>query len=274
MPHAVRHLPGASRRPLAAAVGAQNFPASNKADRVRSCPSTWAAARARRCTSTRRAPSGHSASCRSLKGARGARLAAGQQPGTNLCVDASERAPERPPARGGRYGLNPNDVLDNVAYARAHNTDHQGQLLIAAASMMSDARFALIVVDSVTALYRVEYVGRGELAARQNSLGRFLRALQRLADEFGCAVVVTNQARAAPAQAAACPASALWGAMLVHHAEPGVRRSLAHNLAHDAVSVHVTRWWPTQTAPACLRVQASSPSVATSWRTRRRHACG
>eukprot|EP00983_Pelagomonas_calceolata_P051133 1142275-Pelagomonas_calceolata.AAC.5 len=38
-----------------------------------------------------------------------------------------------------------------------------------------------------------EYVGRGELAARQNSLGRFMRALHRMADEFGVAVVVTNQ---------------------------------------------------------------------------------
>ena len=56
----------------------------------------------------------------------------------------------------GRYGLVPHDVLDNVAYARAHNTDHQGQLLMAAASMMADSRFALIVVDSVTALYRHE----------------------------------------------------------------------------------------------------------------------
>ena len=56
-----------------------------------------------------------------------------------------------------RYGLNPNDVLDNVAYARAHNTDHQGELLVAAASMMAESRFAIIVVDSVTALYRVEF---------------------------------------------------------------------------------------------------------------------
>lgn len=93
----------------------------------------------------------------------------------------------------GRYGLIPHDVLDNVAYARAHNTDHQGQLLMAAASMMADSRFALIVVDSVTALYRVEYQGRGELSARQIHLGRFMRSLQRLADEYGCAVVVTNQ---------------------------------------------------------------------------------
>ncbi len=206
MPHAVRHLPGASRRPLAGAVRAQKLPACDTASLARSCPSTWAAARARRCTSTRRAPSGHSASCRSPKGAHGACSGAGRQRAAELCVGASERAPERPPGLADRYGLNPNDVLDNVAYARAHNTDHQGQLLIAAASMMSDARFALIVVDSVTALYRVEYVGRGELAARQNSLGRFLRALQRLADEFGCAVVVTNQARGAFKQAASSSA--------------------------------------------------------------------
>ena len=94
-----------------------------------------------------------------------------------------------------RFGLNPADVLDNVAYARAHNTDHQGQLLLAAASMMSEARFALIIVDSVTALYRTEFNGRGELSARQIHLGRFLRALAKLAEEFGCAVVVTNQVK-------------------------------------------------------------------------------
>lgn len=94
---------------------------------------------------------------------------------------------------GCRYGLNPQDVLDNVAYARAHNTDHQSQLLLAAASMMADSRFALMIIDSATALYRTEFNGRGELSARQIHLGRFLRSLQRLADEFGIAVVITNQ---------------------------------------------------------------------------------
>ena len=96
-----------------------------------------------------------------------------------------------------RFNLNPNDVLDNVAYARAHNVDHQSQLLVAAASMMAEARFAVIIVDSATALYRSEFQGRGELSVRQVHLGRFLRALQRLADEYGVAVVVTNQVVAA-----------------------------------------------------------------------------
>ncbi len=62
--------------------------------------------------------------------------------------------------------------------------------------MMVESRYALIVVDSATALYRTDYTGRGELASRQQHLGLFLRALQRIADEFGVAVVVTNQVNA------------------------------------------------------------------------------
>ncbi|KAF6149945.1 hypothetical protein GIB67_008666, partial [Kingdonia uniflora] len=92
-----------------------------------------------------------------------------------------------------RFGLNGPDVLDNVAYARAYNTDHQSRLLLEAASIMVDNKFALIVVDSATALYRTDFSGRGELSARQMHLRKFLRSLQKLADEFGVAVVITNQ---------------------------------------------------------------------------------
>lgn len=92
-----------------------------------------------------------------------------------------------------RFGLNGDDVLDNVAYARAYNSEHQTNLLLQAASMMAESRFAILIVDSATALYRSDYNGRGELSSRQIHLGKFLRALQRLADEFGVACVVTNQ---------------------------------------------------------------------------------
>ena len=64
--------------------------------------------------------------------------------------------------------------------------------------MMAEARFGVIIVDSVTNLYRTEYEGRGELSARQMHLGKFLRHLTRLADEYGVAVVVTNQVVANP----------------------------------------------------------------------------
>ncbi|CAH8290594.1 unnamed protein product, partial [Heterobilharzia americana] len=47
--------------------------------------------------------------------------------------------PERLLAVAERYGLSGSDVLDNVAYARAYNTDHQMELLINAAAMMSES---------------------------------------------------------------------------------------------------------------------------------------
>ena len=49
-----------------------------------------------------------------------------------------------------RYGLNGNDVLDNVAYARAYNADHQQQLLVHASAMMSESKFALLIIDSAS----------------------------------------------------------------------------------------------------------------------------
>ncbi|PIK43366.1 putative DNA repair protein [Apostichopus japonicus] len=101
--------------------------------------------------------------------------------------------PERLLAVAERYNLSGSDVLDNVAYARAYNSDHQTQLLLQASAMMAESRYALIIVDSATALYRTDYSGRGELAARQMHMARFLRNLLRLADEFGVAVVITNQ---------------------------------------------------------------------------------
>jgi len=97
-----------------------------------------------------------------------------------------------------RYGLNGEDVLDNIAYARAYNADHQKQLLVNAAALMSESRFCLLIVDSCTALYRTDFSGRGELSVRQNHLGAFLRGLLRLADEYGVAVVITNQVMSSP----------------------------------------------------------------------------
>lgn len=97
-----------------------------------------------------------------------------------------------------RFGMDAQDVLDNVAFARAHNSEHQMELLTAAAAMMSDSRYVLMIVDSATALFRTDFTGRGELAERQQKLAQFLRALTSLATTYGVAVVITNQVTADP----------------------------------------------------------------------------
>ncbi|KAL7516635.1 hypothetical protein ACHAWX_001631 [Stephanocyclus meneghinianus] len=106
--------------------------------------------------------------------------------------------PNRLQAIAERFGMDPSVALENVAYARAHNSEHQMELLKMAAAIMSQDRYALIVVDSATALYRTDYCGRGELSERQMHLAQFLRQLTRLAEEFGVAVFITNQVVANP----------------------------------------------------------------------------
>nr|CAG4648041.1 EOG090X0906 [Moina brachiata]SVE93108.1 EOG090X0906 [Moina brachiata] len=66
---------------------------------------------------------------------------------------------------------------------------------------------------------RTDYSGRGELSARQMHLARFLRMLLRLADEFGVAVVITNQVVAqvdGAAMFAADPKKPIGGNIMAH----------------------------------------------------------
>merc|ERR1711939_452730 len=53
--------------------------------------------------------------------------------------------PVRLLAVANRYGLSGEEVLDNVAYARAYNSDHQLQLLNQASAMMCETRFSLLI---------------------------------------------------------------------------------------------------------------------------------
>lgn len=92
-----------------------------------------------------------------------------------------------------RFGLDPQETIENVYYARAYNSDHQMRLLLQVCALMCEQKFSLLIVDSATGLYRTDYTGRGELSNRQTSLGKFLRNLQKIADEHKIVVVVTNQ---------------------------------------------------------------------------------
>mmetsp|Transcript_18753 Transcript_18753/g.40823 ORF Transcript_18753/g.40823 Transcript_18753/m.40823 type:complete len:343 (-) Transcript_18753:424-1452(-) len=106
--------------------------------------------------------------------------------------------PERLQAIAERFNMDPIATLENVAYARAHNSEHQMELLKTAAAILSQDRYALIVVDSATALFRTDYSGRGELSERQMQMAQFLRQLTRLGEEFGVAILITNQVVANP----------------------------------------------------------------------------
>ncbi|XP_046403567.1 meiotic recombination protein DMC1/LIM15 homolog [Ischnura elegans] len=99
-----------------------------------------------------------------------------------------------------RFNLDQNAVLDNVLYARAYTSEHQYELLdfVAAKFHEEGGLFKLLIIDSVMALFRVDFSGRGELADRQQKLAQMMSRLQKVSEEYNVAVFITNQMTADP----------------------------------------------------------------------------
>jgi len=83
--------------------------------------------------------------------------------------------------------------LSQIYHARIYSSDHQAQMISKAESLCKTRNVRLIVVDSLMALMRAEYVGIGMLARRQSALNNMLHALSRVAETYNAAVLVTNQ---------------------------------------------------------------------------------
>lgn len=95
-------------------------------------------------------------------------------------------------------GLESEEALKSIFVAKIHNTDQQLLMAEKAQEIVSEENVRLLVVDTLTSLFRAEYVGREALAERQQKLGRHLLTLHRVADLNNVAVLVTNQVQARP----------------------------------------------------------------------------
>lgn len=110
--------------------------------------------------------------------------------------------PERVRNIAERFGMDGNRCLDNISYVRALNSEHQHELVEQLGMYLSQGGYRLIIVDSIISLFRVDYSGRGELGERQQKLNQHLSKLGRIAEEFNCAVFLTNQVQSDPGASA------------------------------------------------------------------------
>jgi len=117
-------------------------------------------------------------------------------------------------------GASADKVLKNIMVARAFNADHQILLLDKVAELIKDGEpIKLLIVDSLTAHFRAEFTGRGQLADRQQKLNKYLHTLTRLAEQRGFAVYVTNQVMANPAMMFGDPTTHVGGHIVGHAAK-------------------------------------------------------
>ncbi len=124
--------------------------------------------------------------------------------------------PERILQIAERFGLDGKQVLDNVIYARAYNSDHQILIVEEAADLIKENNIKLIVIDSLISHFRGEYLGRETLAVRQQRLNKHIHQLLRLADVYNLAVIVTNQVLANPEAFFGNPQKPAGGNILAH----------------------------------------------------------
>jgi len=114
-------------------------------------------------------------------------------------------------------GAVPEKVLKNILVARAFNSDHQILLLDKVSEMIREGEpIKLMIIDSLTAHFRAEFSGRGQLADRQQKLNRYLHNLMKLAEQHNLAIFVTNQVMANPAVMFGDPTTAIGGHILGH----------------------------------------------------------
>lgn len=125
--------------------------------------------------------------------------------------------PERVVNIAKRYGLDPEKVLQNIMVGRAYNADHQMLLTDKAKEKIEeDPNVKLVIVDSLTAQFRSEFTGRGQLADRQQKLNRHMSILMKLAESKNVAVLVTNQVMDRPDVLFGDPTAPIGGNIVGH----------------------------------------------------------
>ena len=115
-------------------------------------------------------------------------------------------------------GMDPDEVLKNIKVARAYNSDHQMLLAEKVEDLIKKQgmNVKLVVIDSLTAHFRAEFIGRGTLADRQQKINKHMHILLKLADTHNLCVYVTNQVMAKPDMFFGDPTQAIGGHIVAH----------------------------------------------------------
>lgn len=114
-------------------------------------------------------------------------------------------------------GLDVEDVLSKIHVARAFNSKHQILLLKKKAAELAETYpIKLVIVDSLTAHFRSEFIGRGNLGERQGLLNEHMHDLLRFAEINNAVAAVTNQVITNPGQLYGDPTKPVGGNIVGH----------------------------------------------------------
>lgn len=89
--------------------------------------------------------------------------------------------------------LDPQEVLANIYVARVLDSQHQTRIIQKINDMAKESNICLVIIDSIAAHFRTDYIGQNKLVERQQRIMHHASSLSKLAYVHDLAVVVTNQ---------------------------------------------------------------------------------
>ena len=115
-------------------------------------------------------------------------------------------------------GYDPDITLSRIQHGQAHTSIHQRALIEQLDGICHSRNIKLIIVDSMMAHLRAEYLGRGTLAERQNVLNDMLQKLAKTCQTYKITAIYTNQVMDNPAIMYGNPEKAVGGHIMGHAA--------------------------------------------------------
>ena len=85
-------------------------------------------------------------------------------------------------------GISPDEILRRIYVCKIYNTSHLEMIIQDLGKSIKQYKAKLVIVDSIIALHRAEFTGRGILAERQQRLNIMLHKLSRLGEVHNMAV--------------------------------------------------------------------------------------
>jgi len=92
-----------------------------------------------------------------------------------------------------RWGMDPDNVLGNISVAPIALSSQIEEYRDQVQLMLAEGEFKMLIVDSLTGLFRAEYTGIGNLALRQYSINNLLNWMRRLGLATDAVFIYTNQ---------------------------------------------------------------------------------
>lgn len=117
-------------------------------------------------------------------------------------------------------GVDESKVLDSIKLLRVKSTKEQVDVIDKLDRILeADPNIKLVIIDSLIAHFRAEYLGREQLVERQQILANMLHKLGDVVERHKVGVYLTNQVATDPNKYFGDPTIALGGNVLAHFSQ-------------------------------------------------------